>query len=69
MGICGKSKPSKLPSTFIFNTKEFESFDFSSPKGKDESSAIPSQNIHDIYKFENFLGSGGFGTGLFLNQL
>ena len=63
MGICANSKPKDLPRSFTQNEKEFESFDFSSPKGKNENSAIPVQNVHEIYKFESFLGSGGFGTG------
>lgn len=34
MGICTSTRTSKLPRNFTLNTKEFESFDFSSPKGK-----------------------------------
>ena len=41
MGICANTKQKKLPKNFTQNDKEFESFDFSSPKGKEENSAIP----------------------------
>ena len=66
MGNCNKKVKNKSQKKLLKpeNTKDFDPIKYNeSPKGNTESVAISRENILKFYKFEKFLGSGGFGTG------
>lgn len=71
MGSCNKKIKNKCISKLLNpeNTKDFEPIKYNdSPKGNTEIIAISKENILKYYKFEKFLGSGGFGTGFFFTK-